>query len=98
MTALDSVLEETAWMGNNGEIDNLKKQLQSVDGETASLDTLPRDALVGAYVSLQIKTDNFDISAESLSDGELALRVKALVFSEAKKMLDAAESASRKVA
>jgi ammonia channel protein AmtB len=48
-------------------------------------------ALIGAYVSLQIRTDNFDVAAESLETSKLALRVKEMVFSEAKKIMDSGE-------
>ena len=57
-----------------------------------SIEDLPRGSLVGAYVSLQIRTDNFEESAESMDTKTLALRVKELVFAEAKKIMDAADS------
>ena len=54
-----------------------------------SIEDLSRPALIGAYVSLQIRTDNFDVPAESLETADLALRVKEMVFAEAKKIMDA---------
>ena len=59
-----------------------------------SIEDLPRTSLVGAYVSLQIRTDNFDVAAESLDTKELALRVKEMVFAEAKRIMDADEGKS----
>ena len=47
--------------------------------------------MIGAYVSLQIRTDNFDVAAETLDTAALALRVKEMVFAEAKKIMDAGE-------
>ncbi|MDR0319328.1 MAG: hypothetical protein LBH81_01155 [Rickettsiales bacterium] len=95
MTALDQVLASVAWLGADGKIDSLKGRLQN--GGTDSLDKLPRDALTGAYIALQIKCDNFEPAVESLNDEELALRVKAMVFSEAKKILDARVAAKKEV-
>ena len=51
---------------------------------------MARASLVGAYVSLQIRTDNFDVAAESMETRDLALRVKEMVFAEAKKIMDSA--------
>ena len=55
-------------------------------------------SLVGAYVSLQIRTDNFDVAAEGLDTKTLALRVKEMVFAEAKKIIDVEGSSERGVA
>lgn len=95
MTALDQILASTAWLGADGQIDNLKNQLSN--GTADSLDCLPRDVLTGAYIALQIKCDNFEPTAESLTDADLALRVKAMLFSEAKKLLDANSANDKKV-
>ena len=58
-----------------------------------SIEDLPRTSLVGAYVSLQIRTDNFDTAAESMDTKTLALRVKEMVFAEAKRTMDATDGA-----
>ncbi|MDR2685654.1 MAG: hypothetical protein LBB23_02665 [Rickettsiales bacterium] len=88
MAALDQVLDNVAWVDSDGRLDSLKNQLQS--GKVESLDNLSRDALVGAYVALQIKRNDFEPLVETLDDESLAMRVKAMVFAEAKKSLDAA--------
>ncbi|MCL2629550.1 MAG: hypothetical protein FWD33_02570 [Alphaproteobacteria bacterium] len=92
MSALDNVMASTAWLGADGRIESLKDRLQE---GADSLDKLPRDALTGAYIALQIKTDNFEVAVEGLSDEDLALRVKAMVFSEAKKIIDAQSATSK---
>jgi hypothetical protein len=93
MTALDQVLASVAWLGSDGKIDSLKGRLQN--GTADSLDKLPRDALTGAYIALQIKCDNFEPAVEALNDDELAVRVKAMVFSEAKRILDMKPAAKK---
>jgi hypothetical protein len=59
-----------------------------------SIEDLARPSLVGAYVSLQIRTDNFEVSAESLETKALALHVKEMVFAEAKKIMDSADASN----
>ena len=46
-------------------------------------------------MSLQIRTDNFDVAAETLDTKNLALRVKEMVFTEAKKIMDAADGTDK---
>lgn len=90
MIALDKVLTTTVWVNADRQIVSLSDELHiGKNNAPRSIEDLSRGALVGAYVSLQIRTDNFDVAAESLETQDLALRVKEMVFAEAKKILDA---------
>ena len=93
MIALNKVLTTTVWVNEERQIISLADELKiGVNNAPRSIEDLPRNALVGAYVSLQIRIDNFDVSAESLDTKTLALRVKEMVFAEAKKIIDAADA------
>lgn len=92
MIALNQVLSTTVWVNQDRQIVSLSDELKiGKNNAPRSIEDLERPALVGAYVSLQIRTDNFDVSAESLDTKTLALRVKEMVFSEAKRIMDSAE-------
>lgn len=91
MIALNKVLTTTVWVNEDRQIISLSDELQiGHNNAPRSIEDLPRASLVGAYVSLQIRTDNFDVAAESMDTKTLALRVKGMVFAEAKKIMDAA--------
>jgi hypothetical protein len=93
MVALDSVLTTTVWVNGDRQIVSLADELHIGAGNAPrSIEDLPRASLVGAYVSLQIRMDNFDVAAESLETEVLSCKVKEMVFSEAKKIMDASES------
>lgn len=100
MIALNTILTTTVWVNEDRQIISLADELKiGRENTPRSIEDLPRTSLVGAYVSLQIRTDNFDVAAESLDTKTLALRVKELVFAEAKKVMDTAEGDnSQKVA
>ncbi len=99
MIALNKVLTTTVWVNEDRQIISLADELQIGRNNTPrSIEDLPRSSLVGAYVSLQIRTDNFDVAAESMETKALALRVKEMVFAEAKKSMDAADGSSDSVA
>lgn len=90
MIALDQVLTTTVWVNQDRQIISLSDELHIGNNNAPrSIEDLSRASLVGAYVSLQIRTDNFDIAAETLDTKDLALQVKSMVFAEAKKILDA---------
>ncbi len=90
MIALNTVLSTTVWVNAERQIVSLADELQIGRNNTPrSIEDLPRNSLVGAYVSLQIRTDNFDTAAESMETAALASRVKEMVFAEAKKIMDA---------
>ena len=90
MIALNQVLTTTVWVNEDRQIVSLADELKIGKNNTPrSIEDLARPSLVGAYVSLQIRTDNFDIAAESMETRDLALRVKEMVFAEAKKIMDA---------
>lgn len=90
MIALNKVLTTTVWVNADRQIVSLSDELHiGKNNAPRSIEDLSRSALIGAYVSLQIRTDNFDVAAESLETSELALRVKEMVFAEAKKIMDA---------
>ena len=90
MIALHKVLSTTVWVNADRQIVSLSDELQiGKNNSPRSIEDLPRTSLIGAYVSLQIRTDNFDVAAESLETKDLALRVKEMVFAEAKKIMDA---------
>ncbi len=92
MIALNQVLTTTVWVNEDRQIVSLADELQiGKNNAPRSIEDLARPSLVGAYVSLQIRTDNFDVAAESMDTKTLALRVKGLVFAEAKKIMDAAK-------
>ncbi|MFQ6760315.1 MAG: hypothetical protein ACLRFM_02875 [Alphaproteobacteria bacterium] len=89
MIALDQVLNTTVWVNQDRQIISLSDELHiGHNNAPRSIEDLPRASLVGAYVSLQIRTDNFDVAAESLETHDLALKVKEMVFAEAKKIMD----------
>ena len=90
MIALDKVLTTTVWVNADRQIVSLSDELHiGKNNAPRSIEDLSRAALIGAYVSLQIRTDNFDVAAESLDTPDLALHVKEMVFAEAKKIMDA---------
>ncbi len=98
MIALNKVLTTTVWVNEDRQIISLADELKIGLGNVPrSIEDLPRTSLVGAYVSLQIRTDNFDVAAESMDTKTLALRVKGMVFAEAKKIMDAADVADKGV-
>jgi hypothetical protein len=93
MIALNQVLTTTVWVNEDRQIISLADELKiGMNNTPRSIEDLSRPSLVGAYVSLQIRTDNFDIAAETLGTKTLALRVKEMVFAEAKKIMDAADA------
>ncbi len=93
MIALNQVLTTTVWVNEDRQIISLADELKIGQNNTPrSIEDLERTSLVGAYVSLQIRTDNFDISAESMDTKTLSLRVKEMVFAEAKKIMDNADN------
>jgi len=99
MTALDKVLNATVWVNGDRQIVSLADELSAgTDGQVRSIEDLPRSSLVGAYVSLQIRSDNFDVSAETLETADLAAEVKGKVFAEAKKLLAATARPLKKAA
>jgi hypothetical protein len=99
MVALNRVLTTTVWVNADRQIVSLSDELHIANnGSSRSIEDLPRASLIGAYVSLQIRTDNFDVAAESLDTRELSLRVKEMVFSESKKIMDAESTAAQRVA
>lgn len=92
MVALNKVLTTTVWVNEDRQIVSLADELHiGQNNAPRSIEDLARSSLIGAYVSLQIRTDNFDIAAESLDTKTLALRVKEMVFSEAKKVMETAD-------
>ena len=96
MIALNQVLTTTVWVNADRQIVSLADELKiGQNNAPRSIEDLSRTSLVGAYVSLQIRTDNFEVPAESLDTKTLALRVKELVFAEAKKIMDAATTAEK---
>lgn len=100
MIALNQVMTTTVWVNADRQIVSLADELKiGHNNAPRSIEDLSRPSLVGAYVSLQIRTDNFEIAAESMDTKTLALRVKEMVFSEAKKVLDSkTDSASEDIA
>ena len=96
MIALNQVLTTTVWVNEDRQIVSLADELKiGKNNAPRSIEDLSRPSLVGAYVSLQIRTDNFDVAAESMETRDLALRVKEMVFSEAKKVMDASDSSAK---
>lgn len=92
MIALNQVLTTTVWVNEARQIVSLADELKiGQNNAPRSIEDLPRASLVGAYVSLQIRTDNFDVAAESMETVDLAMRVKEMVFAEAKKIMDAGD-------
>lgn len=92
MIALNKVLTTTVWVNEDRQIISLADELKiGHNNAPRSIEDLPRASLVGAYVSLQIRTDNFEVAAESMDTKTLALRVKGMVFAEAKKIMDAGD-------
>ena len=101
MIALNKVLTTTVWVNADRQIVSLSDELHIGNNNMPrSIEDLSRASLIGAYVSLQIRTDNFDVAAESLETPDLALKVKEMVFAEAKKVMESGEveEATRKVA
>lgn len=99
MIALDKVLTTTVWVNADRQIVSLADELHVGTGSTPrSIEDLARSSLIGAFVSLQIRGDNFDVAAESLETAVLATRVKEMVFVEAKKVLDVDTTATEKFA
>jgi len=98
MTALDQVLNTTVWVNADRQIVSLADELSIGTGNAPrTIEDLSRASLTGAYVSLQIRSDNFAVAAESLETADLAAKVKEMVFAEAKKILDEANTSSEKV-
>ena len=98
MTALDKVLNTTVWVNADRQIVSLADELSIGAGNAPrTIEDLSRASLTGAYVSLQIRSDNFNVAAESLETADLAARVKEMVFAEAKKILDEADAPGEQV-
>ena len=96
MIALDQVLSTTVWVNQDRQIVSLSDELHIGNNNAPrSIEDLSRASLVGAYVSLQIRTDNFEVAAETLETHDLALKVKEMVFAEAKKIMDMGESSNK---
>jgi len=87
MKILDKVLATTVWVNSERQIVSLADELKS-KVNPRGIEDLSRPSLIGAFVSLQIRSDNFSVSAESLTTEDLASRVKEMVFAEAKQILD----------
>jgi hypothetical protein len=99
MAALDKILGSTVWVNGDRQIVSLTDELSiGTNGHVRSIEDLARASLIGAYVSLQIRSDNFDVPAESLETADLAAAVKTMVFTEAKKLLGAEVEQIRKAA
>lgn len=99
MGALDKILCSTVWVNSDRQIVSLSDELSvGTNGNVRSIEDLSRASLIGAYVSLQIRSDNFDVAAESLETADLAASVKQMVFTEAKKILAAGGEAARRAA
>lgn len=95
MVALNQVLTTCVWVNADRQIVSLADELHiGANNAPRSIEDLARSSLIGAYVSLQIRTDNFDVAAESLETKDLALRVKEMVFAEAKKVMEMGEITS----
>ena len=93
MIALNQVLTTTVWVNEDRQIVSLADELKiGKNNAPRSIEDLARPSLVGAYVSLQIRTDNFEVAAETMETRDLALRVKEMVFAEAKKIMDSADA------
>ena len=93
MIALNQVLTTTVWVNEDRQIISLADELKiGHNNAPRSIEDLPRASLVGAYVSLQIRTDNFDAAAESREAKAGELRVKERVFAEAKKAMDSVDA------
>jgi hypothetical protein len=97
MAALDKVIGATVWVNFERQIVSLADELGG-GGAVRTIEDLPRSSLIGAYVSLQIRSDNFDVPAESLETSDLSAAVKNMVFAEAKKIMDADTEQVRKAA
>ena len=90
MAALDKVLNTTVWVNADRQIVSLADELHVGAGNAPrAIEDLPRSSLIGSYVSLQIRGDDFSVAAESLETADLAARVKEMVFAEAKRIMDA---------
>ena len=100
MEALDKILSSSVWVNSDRQIVSLADELSvSENGHVRTIEDLPRPSLTGAFVSLQIRSDNFEVTCESMTTPELASAVKNMVFAEAKKILASEkESAERKIA
>ena len=99
MGALDKVLNATVWVNSDRQIVSLSDELSvGTNGNVRSIEDLARASLIGAYVSLQIRSDNFEVAAESLETMDLAAAVKKMVFSEAKKLLATNDGVARQAA
>ena len=95
MAALDKVLTTTVWVNADRQIVSLADELHvGINNSPRAIEDLPHASLIGAYVSLQIRSDNFAVAAESLETADLAMRVKDMVFAEAKKIMDEAADVS----
>ena len=80
MIALNQVLTTTVWVNEDRQIISLADELKiGQNNAPRSIEDLARTSLVGAYVSLQIRTDNFETAAESMD-------TKTLVFWEKQKI------------
>ena len=99
MTALDNVLNQTVWVNSERQIVSLAEELHvGAGGQPRTIEDLSRGSLIGALVSLQIRADDFSVSAESLDGVELAAKVKSMVFAQAKCLMDEKMCPARRVA
>jgi len=80
MKRLDIVLKKIVWVNPNRDIVSLHDELKIGEGSIKSIEDLPRESLIGAYVAIQVYLDDFSIAAETLETKDLARIVKEQVF------------------
>ncbi len=89
MTVIDTILEEVVWVNKNGETISLKDALAKNihEGKTGNIEALDRSDLIGAYTSFQIKRQSFAENTKSMTDKEIADKIKLYIFEDTREQM-----------
>ncbi|MDR1009041.1 MAG: hypothetical protein LBL52_02180 [Rickettsiales bacterium] len=94
MTIIDSVLEEIIWVEKGGATVSLKEAIaKSIhEGASGSLESLERAELIGAYTAFQIRRQSFAENTKTMTDSQIAERIKLFIFEAAHEQMSALEA------
>lgn len=93
MTVIDSVVEGIIWVDKDEKTMTLKEALfdNIRHGRTMAIESLDRNALIGAYTSCQIQNQSFDESTKDLTDAQIAERIKLYINEETQRQMSLIE-------
>jgi len=92
MAVLDYALESVVWVDKSGRETSLKDAITAGGG---SIEALGRDELLGAFASCQIRRQEFGDNSRSMTNEQLAERIKSFVLADAHEQLSAIAAEAR---